>query len=63
MTTTEMATIGAPLVAGLIFIGAAFQRISNLEKKVEALTDLRDLVIRIETKLDIIFPNNKNENK
>lgn len=63
MTTTEMATIGIPIVSALLFIGAVFQRLVNLEKKVETLTDLRDLVVKIETKLDIFFTHDKNEKK
>jgi hypothetical protein len=41
----------------ILSFGAAFQRIKQLEKKLDNLTDLHERLISMETKLDLLLNN------
>lgn len=46
-----------PTVVAILSIGAAFQRIKMLEKKIDAHADNAERLIRLETKLDLLLNN------
>ena len=46
-----------PTIVAILSVGAAFQRIKMLEKKIDAHADNAERLIRLETKLDLLLNN------
>ena len=57
LTETLIQVFAIPSIMVILSFGAAFQRIKQLEKKLDNLTDLHERLISMETKLDLILNN------
>jgi len=57
LTETLIQVFAIPSIMLVLSFGATFQRIKQLEKKLDNLTDLHERLISMETKLDLILNN------
>jgi hypothetical protein len=58
-TETLIQVIAIPSIMAILSFGAAFQRIKQLEKRMDAQNDYSERLTRLETKIDLLINNNK----
>lgn len=50
-----MAAIATPLVVAILTVGAIFQRVKTLEKRIDKIQDWSDRLSRLEGKIDLLI--------